>query len=159
MHYPGIRSKNFPNRGGRSAYMQPYGSKWLAVAKTKPFITLPKGYMQQTLLQLPNKLYIRLDRNLAGIKLTTPVTGASNITIYPNPNERASVKFGLKGFIVHLGSDADNGHYVAYVKRLKQWYKVDDYKITFLTTAEAEVASKHAYLLFYKKQYKLSDIL
>ena len=61
--------------------------------------------------------------------------------------------YSLVGVVVHEGNSIKGGHYVAYVKRSGQWYRIDDLRVTKVSTFEA--THQQAYLLFYQKAQKL----
>ncbi|TSJ80598.1 ubiquitin carboxyl-terminal hydrolase family protein [Cardinium endosymbiont of Dermatophagoides farinae] len=110
-----------------------------------------KDYIKQTILNLSDRLYIKLDRNPNQSKISDSVREAMHIKIQSDPNQDATVSFDLNGFIVHRGDGTTDGHYVAYVKRKGKWYKADDSVITEISLEEATDKSKTAYLLFYTK--------
>ena len=61
-------------------------------------------------------------------------------------------KFSLNGVISHLGSQVDNGHYIAYCLNQSRniWLKCDDDQVD--PTPVHKVAAAQAYMLFYQKK-------
>ena len=57
--------------------------------------------------------------------------------------------FSLFGVCNHIGS-INSGHYFSYCKHKDNWYNYDDTNITKIK--EAELVTKNAYCLFYKKK-------
>ena len=60
----------------------------------------------------------------------------------------------LYAVIVHSGTGVHFGHYVAYVKRNKEWFKCDDNTIT-LVSAE-DISSLNPFILAYEVDYSVS---
>ncbi|WP_419241854.1 hypothetical protein [Cardinium endosymbiont of Nabis limbatus] len=112
---------------------------------------VPRDCIKQTVLRLPDKLYIKLDRNVNESKITDSVDGTMKITIQPDPNKQNGADtFDLNGCIEHRGDGTKGGHYVAYVKRGEKWYEADDKQVKEVGAPKAG----KAYLFFYKKQKK-----
>ena len=59
-----------------------------------------------------------------------------------------SKRYGLVAVTVHKGT-LSGGHYIAFVKRGKQWYLFNDE--LFEPVTETLVLSQEAYLLFYQR--------
>ena len=57
-------------------------------------------------------------------------------------------KYQLKGVIEHRGETAENGHYVAYVRKGNQWMELDDDKAKPISWNV--VAKLEAYILFWE---------
>lgn len=53
------------------------------------------------------------------------------------------------GFICHIGTTLDNGHYTAYAKVLSRWYLFDDTSVT--ETNLDETNKRAAYIIFYSR--------
>ncbi len=58
--------------------------------------------------------------------------------------------YDLAGFIHHLGTSTDSGHYIAYAHDGEQWLKCDDSNVAAVSNEEAERTARNAYLYFYK---------
>lgn len=63
-------------------------------------------------------------------------------------------KYYLIGVVVHIGTTLSNGHYIAYVKRNKNWYEINDLnvnEITFQEMNETFNKKETTYLTFYSE--------
>ena len=60
-----------------------------------------------------------------------------------------NTKYHLLGFLVHH-PNADGGHYIAYVKRDNQWWRLDDERVN--CASPEEVGQQCAYILFFRQQ-------
>jgi ubiquitin C-terminal hydrolase len=65
----------------------------------------------------------------------------SNIDLY----------YELVGFIRHIGTTKDSGHYVAYIKVDGQWILYNDNNASEVSDSDAEAAATEAYMYFYKQ--------
>lgn len=57
-----------------------------------------------------------------------------------------SGKYKLKGFISHVGSNFNCGHYVAHIKKNEEWAIFDDGKVA----KSEDPPLSHGYLYFYE---------
>lgn len=57
-----------------------------------------------------------------------------------------STVYELSSVVVHKGK-IDNGHYISYSRRGKEWFRFDDEKVVFVD--EKEVLGAEAYMLYY----------
>ena len=57
--------------------------------------------------------------------------------------------YTLTGVLVHIGSSAHSGHYIAYVRTPSQWYCTSDKNVTCVSWDI--VAAQPAYMLFYTR--------
>jgi ubiquitin C-terminal hydrolase len=64
----------------------------------------------------------------------------------------APVNMSLKSFVVHKGSSAKSGHYVAFRKVEGDWYYFDDCRCEKVKEKAVMRAAKHAYLYFFEKE-------
>ena len=62
----------------------------------------------------------------------------------------ADTYYSLVGFIQHIGSSNNSGHYKAYVKVYNQWIMYNDSIVDIISDALAEEAANTSLLLFYK---------
>jgi hypothetical protein len=60
------------------------------------------------------------------------------------------ILYDLYAVVVHQGTGANFGHYVAYTKHQEEWWLLDDDRITKVPSES--VAKSKAYLLFYKRR-------
>ncbi|RPA97414.1 cysteine proteinase [Choiromyces venosus 120613-1] len=60
------------------------------------------------------------------------------------------ILYDLYAVVVHQGTGANFGHYVAYTKHQAEWWLLDDDRIT--KVSPEAVAKSKAYLLFYKRR-------
>eukprot|EP00981_Chlorochromonas_danica_P010539 scaffold3266_cov236-Ochromonas_danica.AAC.5 len=60
-----------------------------------------------------------------------------------------STNYELIAFVEHQGSEIDHGHYVAFVKRSRQWYCVDDSDVSLIS--DEAVLKRQPYILFYHR--------
>ncbi|KAG0643397.1 hypothetical protein HOY80DRAFT_431844 [Tuber brumale] len=60
------------------------------------------------------------------------------------------ILYDLYAVVVHQGTGANFGHYVAYTKHQEEWWLLDDDRIT--KVPPEAVAKSKAYLLFYKRR-------
>ena len=69
--------------------------------------------------------------------------------------EEGQAHYQLTSFVKHSGGatdvSPDSGHYIAFVRRGKKWYKCDDDKITFVKTREIDQLVADAYILSYQR--------
>lgn len=63
--------------------------------------------------------------------------------------------YELKSMVIHVGDRIENGHYISYVERDREWYCVDDLKVR--KSAISDVLKQPAYLLFYEKLSSTAD--
>ncbi|EPZ36437.1 cysteine proteinase [Rozella allomycis CSF55] len=71
-----------------------------------------------------------------------------NVSKYSSTSEIANDhKYELFAVIHHVGT-VDNGHYTAYLKFMKQWFRMDDHMVTKVDIRE--VTRLTAYMLYYK---------
>lgn len=60
---------------------------------------------------------------------------------------KVSVRFDLKGFIVHHGDSAGQGHYTAVIRQGDRWFEVDDSRVSVLDGRD--VQAMNPYVLMY----------
>jgi ubiquitin C-terminal hydrolase len=72
-----------------------------------------------------------------------------------NPFANGSI-YSLYAVVVHRGT-AGQGHYLSYIKHQKNWYEVNDKKVT--QVQENIVLEQCAYMLFYELERKHSIVL
>jgi len=67
--------------------------------------------------------------------------------------------YELYGVVIHEGNSTNSGHYFSYCKNMinNRWYECNDEHIGAMTN-ESQVLNKEAYLLFYQKRAKLTDL-
>ena len=65
----------------------------------------------------------------------------------PMEIESGSCKYRLMAFIVHLGSSAHSGHYVAYVHKEGRWVQYNDRKVA----ESKEPPIGDAYMYFFER--------
>eukprot|EP00435_Cladocopium_sp_Y103_P047375 s675_g13.t3 len=70
-----------------------------------------------------------------------------NIAPYTSQKNREE-KYNLYGLVVHCGSSAKSGHYIAYAKHNGSWYCFNDQDVR--QVKEQQVLREEAYLLFYQ---------
>ncbi|PJF19644.1 hypothetical protein PSACC_00498 [Paramicrosporidium saccamoebae] len=58
--------------------------------------------------------------------------------------------FILVAMIVHEGTTADSGHYIAIVHRDDRWYRISDSSVSLISEAAAH-SCRHAYIVFYRR--------
>jgi len=75
-------------------------------------------------------------------------TGIPEPTGIPDGSPGGGSKYELLGFISHIGRNAHCGHYVAHVKKDRQWYKYDDAKV-FISKNPPK---SFGYLYFYSRK-------
>jgi len=68
-------------------------------------------------------------------------------TTNPNSSTHGKYMYDLECVVVHQGEHVHNGHYFAFCKQGKKWFRFDD-EIVSATTTE-DVMRQEAYLLFY----------
>jgi ubiquitin C-terminal hydrolase len=64
--------------------------------------------------------------------------------------------YTLYGLVVHRGT-AGQGHYLSFVRHQRNWYEVNDKKVTLVD--ESVVFQQSAYMLFYELERKHTIIL
>eukprot|EP01132_Coremiostelium_polycephalum_P000733 gene733-907_t len=65
--------------------------------------------------------------------------------------------YQLVGFMVHRGTSANSGHYIAYVKVADdQWIEYNDQQVNTMDDLEVKEVAKEAYVFFYKKLDKIT---
>ena len=95
-------------------------------------------------LNVPKTLMLTLKRfDSYGNKVSDPVSVPSGEI---RLDERGAHQ--VKGFVVHIGQDRDNGHYVEFQKVGSQWFLNDDKESTPISTAAAICAMQNAYILY-----------
>jgi hypothetical protein len=95
-------------------------------------------------LNVPKTLMLTLKRfDSYGNKVSDPVSVPSGEI---RLDERGAHQ--VKGFVVHLGQDRDNGHYVEFQKVGSQWFLNDDKESNPISTAAAICAMQDAYILY-----------
>lgn len=67
-----------------------------------------------------------------------------------NIRPQSPVTMQLQSFIVHKGSEARSGHYVAFRKVDDAWYYFDDSRCQKITEEAAMRAASHAYMYFFE---------
>jgi hypothetical protein len=70
---------------------------------------------------------------------------------YVSDRTSSDLPYSLVGFIIHIGTSLDGGHYVAYVKTNGRWLRFNDATVDAITDNKAEEASKVAFVYFYQK--------
>jgi len=117
-----------------------------------------QNYLERThITKLPDLLCVQLKRFAITLikinKLSNKVLDTEQIHLPTKDanNNEIHVPFALHGFIVHIGTKVNAGHYIAYVKKQNQWFRADDTQITLVASHEAIHAAQDAYLLFYKQ--------
>jgi Ubiquitin carboxyl-terminal hydrolase len=63
-------------------------------------------------------------------------------------NKAKPPPYELMGVLVHQGRSCDSGHYLSYVKRQNNWYRVNDHLVTKVSIDV--VLSQQAYILIYQ---------
>jgi hypothetical protein len=66
-----------------------------------------------------------------------------------------SAAYVCDGFIEHIGSSVDEGHYVAYVKKGEQWWLCNDAHIIAVASHAALAAMRRGYLYHFLRSYSL----
>lgn len=79
-------------------------------------------------------------------KITRPVTipeilDISDFLEYHNYGDGSRVEYELKAMVSHKGKDLNSGHYVAFVKTDKKWWRVDDMARKTVTASSIEEAN------------------
>ncbi|EER19766.1 hypothetical protein Pmar_PMAR002242 [Perkinsus marinus ATCC 50983] len=111
----------------------------------------PRTRITEIASSMPPCLIVHIwrDKFFTGVKDTTYVSFDRHLRTLETPDGRQI--YHLTGVVEHLGYRLDSGHYVAYVARDapdgEQWYFCSDSVVEPISFEE--VATKHAYLLFY----------
>lgn len=90
---------------------------------------------------------------ISTIKIAHPISIPFVLDITKHMLQGQSTIFELYAVIMHRGTSATSGHYVAYVKQNNQWYLCNDMQITSVTDIQKFVTKIEAngYILFYRK--------
>jgi hypothetical protein len=112
---------------------------------------------KRTFSQIPQSLFLSFKRFDGNKKITKPIEGINlNITLpetlCETPGDSAQRTYALQGFLTHLGSSPNSGHYIAYRKEADGWYYFNDAVSSKVTEQQVLAAAKDAYLVFYEKQ-------
>ena len=111
----------------------------------------------------PNNIVIHFKRfDMYARKVSKPVTYPSLINFsefaFPEDklNKQESYNYELYGVVVHIGGTLNGGHYIAYCKSPdNNWYLCDDSRVA---NASNSGISQGAYMLFYRKKQRISNI-
>ena len=106
---------------------------------------LMEAVSQRTLISTPKFLFIQLWRfsSHQSLKVNTKVI-PENLLVLPNEE-----KFKLVSIVNHLGSQINNGHYLALIKTGAKWIKCDDEKLS-KTELKKELSGSN-YVFVYEK--------
>lgn len=95
-------------------------------------------------------------------KIDTPVDLPSNGIIdfsnmyHPletDEENKVSTRYAVTGYVIHKGEGTDAGHYIAYVKKGKRFWRCDDFGSPLYEEVSAEkfYGKKQAYIVFLKQ--------
>ena len=117
-------------------------------SKCKVPVAASKGF---SILIPPNVLTVHLKRfNFRGGKVDRMVDFAEELDIsafLSRPGQR--VVYRLTSVLVHAGASSNSGHYFAFVRVGRDWFRMDDASVR--PVPFATVLQQRAYLLFYTK--------
>ncbi|MEI8125455.1 MAG: hypothetical protein WCG42_06850 [Parachlamydiaceae bacterium] len=83
--------------------------------------------------------------------LTLPETDLLDMSLaYGKP--ASELQYKLKSFVIHIGT-AQQGHYIAFVKRGPFWFECNDSSIRIVSKHDVDIHKKEAYLLFFEKEH------
>ena len=106
---------------------------------------------QTTIMRFPKLLtlsIVRFDRR--GRKDSTPVSFGESLKIPPSCSYEEGPSYELYSIVVHSGS-VGYGHYYAYVKKGRDWFRCDDSTITRVAFKVVQQESAGVYVLFYSR--------
>jgi ubiquitin C-terminal hydrolase len=113
------------------------------------------------ILKLPKTLILSLNRFIIGnnietqekrsLKIFHPIKIPFTLEMDKFILEKDNILYDLFAVVVHRGTTATSGHYVAYVKSDNQWYLCNDMDVNKVTnkTVHTEI-NKDGYILFYE---------
>lgn len=102
----------------------------------------------QTLVPSPDDLIFSLVRQGFNGRQTTVVREPVEV---PISFSFGGVKRELRGFVSHLGTTGESGHYIAHVKKAGSYYRINDSLIVKITEKQFLDAARAAYIVHYSK--------
>ena len=103
-----------------------------------------------TTIALPRLLVIHLSRFRGLQKIDKYVRFPAQASIkYNIDGDEYYTQYRIMGIVVHIGSSIAGGHYVAYVRAVENWFKMNDHIVSAVRWQT--VRRKKAYLLFYEQ--------
>lgn len=115
----------------------------------KQFITAPQTLVVQlrrfTHQTASNGTISSVKNNgICDVPLSLTVTADKN-------RDNREARYECNGFILHLGSSLNGGHYVAYIQREGKWWYCSDSIVREASLQAVEAAKKNSYILSYAK--------
>jgi ubiquitin C-terminal hydrolase len=115
------------------------------------------GTKKINITTLPKYLYIQLNRFDYNTEQTTKIENEIIIPNILNINEltekdNQGYHYKLQGFIRHIGTTIDRGHYISYIKNNNKWFKINDNIITEENEKDALNEAKKSYIILYVKE-------
>ena len=106
-----------------------------------------------TTIALPRFIVIHLSRFRGLQKIDKYVRFLAQASIkYHIDGDEYNTQYRIMGIVVHIGPSIAGGHYVAYVRGVENWFKMNDDTVSAVRWQT--VRRKNAYLCFFKSKFK-----